>query len=375
VKAHADRPQADRPSFGTDPKPYYLAVGVLCLLELVRRAFLGYVPDDFTAYLSAADVFAAGQHPYGEAGLAAERYAGKPYNYLPGTLYFIWPLHALSTATAVALDWVARCAALLFALRVMWRRIAPDLPFQFVLLVAVAHQPLLVDLLFGNVTTYLLAAWAGCVWVAHRPRTVATCFAAAFCGLVLSFKPFWVLSGLFVLGAKRRWVELGCAAAGAAVVVVASLPFLDILGQYRDHLAAMAEFYYSVALMTFAPALIPVVAAAWLAAGVALVRRNPGDAWIWSACAIVFWPRLGTYSYTMTLPVVLFFIARWGWLRGLAASAVLVGPIPWLLRTAPGFEKAFLLEAWTHWIWVWLAAVAVFVSVWRLGDRDTVRNT
>ena len=196
----SSEPQA----FGADPKPYYLAVAALVLLEFLRRAFLGYVPDDFTAYLAAADVFVAGEHPYGSAIFDAARYNGKVYNYLPGTLWFIAPLAWLPTAAAVALDWIARVAAVGFALRVFARRIAPDIKFQFVLLIALFHEPLTVDLLFGNFTSYLMGAFAVTVWAAHREDGWGTRAAVFAAGLVLAFKPFWVLGALYVLASKRR---------------------------------------------------------------------------------------------------------------------------------------------------------------------------
>lgn len=355
--------------FGADPKPYYLAIAVLVVAEFVRRAFLGYVPDDFTAYLSAADVFVAGQHPYGDAIFDAVRYNGKVYNYLPGTLWFVAPLAWVPTTVAVAVDWLARVAALGFAARVFWRRLLPDAPFQLVLLVAVFHEPITVDLLFGNVTTYLLAAFAACVWVAHREPSRRLYGVAFLAGLVLAFKPFWVFAGLFALASRRRWgLSIACAV-GAGVIVLASLPFLDILPEYLARIGAMADFYYSVALGTFAPWAIPIVALAWLAAGVVLVRRDVADAWIWGACTIPYWPRLGTYSYVMTFPLILFLVKRLGWLRGLLASMVFVGPLPWLLRTAPGFEKDFILEAWTHWLWAWIASIAVLVLLLRSDDE------
>lgn len=360
---------ADATGFGRDPKPVYLAVAVLVVLELLRRALLGYVPDDFTAYLSAADIFVAGGHPYGDAIFETARYNGKVYNYLPGTLWFIAPLAWLPTVAAVAVDWVCRVAALGFALRVFWSRLLPQTSFHFVLLVALIHEPLTIDLLFGNVVTYLLAAFAACVWVAERPGRGADYAVAALAGLVLAFKPFWVFAGLFALAAHRRWRLFAACAAGAGVIVLTSLPFWELTPVYLARLEAMAKFYYSVALGTFAPWAVPLVALLWLALGVQLIRRGAQNAWVWGACSMPFWPRLGTYSYVMTIPLILFLVSRYGWPKGLAASAVLIGPIPWLLRTAPGFEKSFLLEAWTHWVWVWVMAVVIYLALWRGRDE------
>ncbi len=348
-----------------DPKPYYLAVTVLVVLEFVRRAFLGYVPSDFTAYLSAADTFADGRLPYGPDAANTPRYAGMPYNYLPGTLWLIWPLHLLDTAAAVALDWVARCTALFVALRIFWRRLLPERAFAIVLMVALFFQPLSVDLLFGNVTTYMLCAFAVCVELAHRPSSVRHTLVAALAGIVLAFKPFWVFSGLFVFAARRHWTNLAATAAGAGAILLLSVPFADQLDLYREHLAAMVAFYHSVALGTFAPWAVPLVFVAWAAAGIALVRRGATeDRWVWACCALVAWPRLGTYSYVMMLPVVLFLVSRFGWIRGLLPAVVFVGPLPWILRTVP-VEPIFVVEAAVHWAWAWLVSPIVFWLLWK----------
>lgn len=358
---------AQRPRFGADPKPYYLTAALLIALEFVRRAFLGYVPDDFTAYLSAADIFVAGGHPYGDEVFEVTRYDGKVYNYLPGTLWLIAPLAWLPTAAAVALDWIARVAVLAFSVRTFARRLLPAAAPQAVLLLVMFHQPLLVDVLFGNFVTYLLGAFALCVWVADRapgPRELA---AALVAGVLFAFKPFWIFTGLFVLLSARQLRAAVACCAGAALVGLLSLPFLDIAPIYLERVTSMARFYHSVALGTYASWAIPLVAIVWAAAGVVLVRRAAPDVWVWGACSLVFWPRLGTYSYLALLPVLLFLIQRLGWLKSVPFLLVYVGPLPWLLRVAP-VEPAFVLEAWTSWITAWVMVVTTFVLLYRGRD-------
>ena len=348
--------------FGADPKPYYLAFGVLALLELGRRALFGYVPDDFTAYLSAADSFAAGLNPY--EVYEGPRYDGKPYNYFPGTLYLILPLAFVSTAVAVTADWIVRCAVLLCTLRFLQRRILPNAGLQFVLLAADFHEPLMIDLLFGNLVTYLLGAWALSVWLSERSSEGwREMVLAGLVGLVVVFKPFWFLPVAWSLYLGRKWRLLAAVAASGGAVTAASFTLPETIPAFFAHTQRMREFYYSVDFLNLAPALLPVVGVLWLAGALHIERR--GDrawAFLWGCASIPLWPRLATYSYVMTIPVILFLVHRWGWLRGLLASCVLVGPIPWLLRTS-SWMLGERLENWTHFVWALLMAGVLFLML------------
>ncbi len=363
----SDNP-TDGERFGEDPKPFYLAFGLLAVLELVRRGFLGYVPDDFTAYLSAADAFVAGLDVYSPELFEVERYNGKPYNYFPGTLYLIASLAWVPTAVAAALDWVARVIVLVATLRYLHRRILPDVGFQFVLVVAVLCEPLMIDMLFGNLVTYLLGAWACCVWLSEGEQTLRRMAIAAACGVVLVFKPFWFLAAGYPLFLRRKWKLLAATIVGAGLVTLASLTFpAEWWPQFFAHTQKMRDFYYSIDFLNLAPALLPVVALVWGGAAIWLDRKgDPEWAWLFGCVSIPVWPRLATYSYALMLPVVFFLIRRWGWARGLLYSAVIIGPIPWLLRVStllPG-ER---LENWALFVWTMITGVVLFFM---LRDRD-----
>lgn len=348
--------------FGRDPKPYYLAFGVLAVLELLRRAFLGYVPDDFTAYLSAADAFVAGLDVYTPELFDVVRYNGKPYNYFPGTLYLIAPLAWVPTAVAASLDWVARVVVLVLTLRYLHRRILPDVGFQFALILAVLCEPLMVDMLFGNLVTYLLGAWACCVWLSEGEETAKRLAIAVGCGVLLAFKPFWFLAAGYPLFLHRKWKLLAATVVGAALIGVASLTFpTHWWPQFFAHTQKMRDFYYSIDLLNLAPALLPVAALVWGGAAIWLDRKgDPQWAWLFGCVSIPVWPRLATYSYTLMLPVAFYLIRRWGWAKGLAYSAVLFGPIPWLLRVAP-WVPGERLENWTHFVWTMVTGVVLFL--------------
>lgn len=357
-------------SFGQDPKPYFLAIGALVVLELLRRLFLGYIPDDFTAYLSAADTFAAGQNPYSNDILSQPRYNGKPFNYLPATLWILWPLHLLSTPVAAAIDWCLRIAALGFSIQVFSRAVEKHghhkLRLHFVFLLAVAFQPMLVDLLFGNIITYLFFALALILRLSNSEGLKAL-GGGVIAGMILAFKPYWILPGLFIALAQKQQVLAAGIFVGAGMIVVASLPYLNWLEVYVAHVESMAAFYYSVAIGTFFsfPQIILTILA-WCAAAGLLVRKNPEESWLFAFTSLVCFPRIGTYDYVLAFPLVLLLITRLGWLRGLSLGVVFWGPLPWILRTteAEGLPP-FIFEAWTHWIWMWIACVWSFVLIWR----------
>ena len=84
---------------------------------------------------------------------------------------------------AVVVDYIARIGALYFVLRTLAQRIVPDIGFQWILLLALACQPLMVDVLFGNLVSYLLAAWVLSAVLAPQEPTAPRLLAAAASGV------------------------------------------------------------------------------------------------------------------------------------------------------------------------------------------------
>lgn len=347
-----------------------LAFAVLLALDFVRRAFLGFVPDDFSAYLVAADIFWEGGNPYDkDVFQVAERWNGKPYNYFPGTLYFIVWMAWVPSAVAVAVDFIARVTALFFAIRYLARRILPDTRLHFVFLVALLYEPLFIDVLFGNLVSYLLAAWVACVYLSERSPTVRRMGAAVGCGIVLAFKPFWFPAAAYPFVLRRNWRGLAGLIAGGAIVFGLSLLHLEWREVFFAHTQLMRQIYYSVDFLNLAPPLLIVAGLLWAAGAFWLDRRNAEWAWLFGCASLAAFPRLATYSYTLMLPVLLFLIRRWGWARGLGYGIVLVGPLPWILRTSslmPG-ER---LENWTHFVWTIVTSVVLFVMLSRSTDPE-----
>ncbi|MEZ4460679.1 MAG: hypothetical protein R3E66_13315 [bacterium] len=346
-----------------NPTLVWSALVLLWTAGLVRRMFFDFVPGDFTAYISAADVFVAGQNPYTEARFATPRYDGFPYNYFPGTLFLIAPMAYLSTTVLVTADWVARACALVFVGRTLKRHIVPDMATHHLGVLMLLHEPLVIDQLVGNMVTYLIAAWALCLELSKRSGTLLDVLAAFLAGVVLSFKPFWLIPAGWVLVSRRCWSLTVALVLGVASTPLASLLLLDMIPAFRAHTQQMREFYFSVDLLTLAPWALAVMVPASVVGALLVWRRYPSE-WVFllGCVSVPIWPRVATYSYVITLPFSLYLIRRFGWGRGLALSCVTLGPLPWLLRDA-GVLPGEQLENWVMYIWCWCAAL---LCVWCL---------
>ena len=355
---------ASAPRFGADPKPYYVALGFLVLLELGRRAFMGYVPDDFTAYLTAADVFWGGGNPYADFEQAA-RYVGKPFNYFPGTLYVLAWMAWVPTTVAVLVDFVARMAVLAVALRWIGKRILPDVSTHWIYMIALVCEPLMIDVLFGNLVSYLFGAWVCCVYLSEIEATPRRIAMGAACGVVFAFKPFWYPAAAYCFYVRRNWKGLAAVTAGGGSIAVLSLPHISWIESFMTHTRAMREFYISIDFPELAPMLYPAAIIGWLALAWWMARRvPPEDSFLFGCTSIWIFPRIATYSYVLSLPLVLYCIRRFGVLRGLLLGCVLLGPLPWMLRVAPGWPMG-RLENWAQFIWIVVLTVVVMVALIR----------
>lgn len=331
---------------------------VIAVAGLLRRLVGGHVPGDLTAYLHAADMFAAGLDVYSSARFEMPRYGGFPYNYAPGTLYLIAPLSWLSSTVAASLDWIARLAALALMVRVLARDLF-DIKPAWIALAAVMLEPLAVDLLRSNLVTYLLAAFVWVVSVSRRdanPRDFAMLF---MIGVLVSFKPLWLTPMAFVLLLERRWKPLVALGTGMLPVVALSLVELEVLHAWLAHLSAIADHNPYITVWGVQPWVAASMTLLLGVAGVTILTRyrEDRDAWLFACILILVWPRLVTYSFALTLPIVLMLIERKG-LRGLLFSLPVLGPLPWLAREAqwlPDHQiEGILLLVWTVSVGVWL---------------------
>ncbi len=347
------------------PWLYYAAAAAFFVVGLVQRVVVGEVPGDFTAYLSAADMFVAGVDPYTDARFATPRYDGFPYNYFPGTLFLIAPLAFLPTPVAVALDWVARAVVMLLSLKWLNDKINLGNNFHRVLGIALICEPLLVDWLVGNMVTYLFGALVLSAALADREPSNGGRVVQVLAGLVLAFKPFWFLPVGWILMVKRRWDLMGALIVGGLSMGLLSLALPQFRESFLAHTENMRGFYYSVDLLNLAPQVLPFAVVVVVGAGLWLwVRRESPDLWLLGCLCLPIFPRLATYSYVLALPVVILLFREKKPVVAFLMSCVLLGPLPWILRDSTLMEGE-RLENWALFLWSTVAMVAFYAYLWR----------
>ncbi len=376
-------------------------VALLVAAELYRRVAAGAVPPDFSAYLAAADVWMQGGDPYGPALLEAPRYGGYPYVYVPGTLSLIAPLHELSTEVATSLELVVR-VAVLFGI-VLWCRRTWELePPLFALLpLALFYEPIAADFLGGNLTTYMLGVVLACREIGRRPSESWHAMAGVPLGLLLAFKPMWILPVGAIVLVERAWRLVGGLLVGGSTVIGLTLWQWPLVDSWLRRIEQVRAHYQSIDLLSLGrwlqadlgpsipPATWPAIATlVWAAIGWGLWRRveeagspsgsfdndsspdttstSPSESpksrsvplWLWGCASLMAWPRLGSYSYVLWLPVLTYLWQHWGSKRTLLWSLPVFGPLPWMLRLVQnGLYHRMLLYLWGLGLAVALALV------------------
>jgi hypothetical protein len=357
------------------PRAIYGFVFILWLLGLVNRIWFEKIPADFSAYLSAADVFVNGENPFTEQRENSARYQGYVYNYFPGTLFLISPLAWISTQTALVLDWTARFVVLAWSLTFLQRKLLPEVPLQFCILIALVHQPLLIDCYNGNITTYLLGAVVACVYLGDCPRSARSVLLAVVCGVVLHFKPFWFLPAGYALIVSRSWVYLAATLMAALLMISLSGLLPHFIEPWFNHNQELRAFYNSVDLLSIAPLLLGPAMVLGVCGALLLHFRRPNPMnWLWGCLSMPIWPRLASYSYILTLPFVFYCIRRWGFRKALIFNCVWLGPLPWLIRE-PSLVPDSRVEGWVFFVWAVASAGVLFRDLWTnnrpgaVGDR------
>lgn len=350
--------EEDHSPLWASPWLVWSAFGILVAWGLFQRAFLGLVPGDLSAYLSAADVFLAGADPYSEVLRESERYGGFPYIYLPGTLFLTAPLGFLPSAVVACLEWLARFAVLLGILKVMQRKIVPEMSMAMLALIALLQQPLWIDHWAGNIAIYLMGAWAVCLELSDRRESWGTLLGAFLCGIVIAFKPYWLIPAGWVLFSRGKYRSSAALVAGTAGVLSLSFALPEFLASYWVLNGEMRAFYQSVNWLDVAPVLYAVLFVAGVGGALWFARKYPSR-WVYmlGCVSMPIWPRLSSYSYVLTLPWTLYLVRRWGLGRGLAFSAVTIGPLPWILRDSTLLPEA-QVEGWAFLVWT-MVSVAV----------------
>ena len=359
------------------------AIGTLAGLR-----FAGAWPaGDLTAYLAAADVYAAGGNPYGAALREAERYAGYPYVYPPGTLPIIRPLAGVSTTVAGGLLTLLSGGLLVYVVGSLRRRFDLSAPLAPLAIGALLFGPVIADLLSANLAVVMLAAnvaVADLVVGRDDERRALRLGALTLLGVVLSFKFMWLLSAL-VLTAAVGWRQLESSEhandedggdewcyAVLGVALFAFLPFFTLAAAsllvdptvtaWLDRLQWLRrEFPASLDILSLAPGLYPITVGAATSLIWRYLDASLDILWVAACCSVVAWPRLAPYSFALLLPA-LAHLARRLDPRHLALLVLpMWGPVYWTVALPAGSLHA----RWLHVVWT----MAVGIVVWVLG-RD-----
>jgi len=346
-------------------------VAGLVSVELYRRVAGGAVPLDFSAYIAAADVWAQGGNPYGPDLFAAERYRGYVYVYAPGTLPLISILHWMPSTVLSVAELVAR-AGVWIGLAAWFRRFADlEAPVEVLLLVGLIYEPLFADLVGGNLTTFMLGAVLACKYLASRTFGGWRMVLGIPLGIAFSFKPMWLVPAATVVGLERDWRLAGSLAGGVAVVVGLTVDQWHLAEAWLARIEGVRVHYQSVDLLSFGrwlrqgggpawllPPVLPAVGMlVWAGLGLRLVGDDvfgDGDVgqgnapvWIWACVSLVAWPRLGSYSYVLMIPVLGFMWRRLSRRSFLWFAAPALGPVAFLLRNVgTGLYHRMLLYVW-----------------------------
>lgn len=360
----------------------WIFFGALVGAELLRRWLSGDIPADLSAYIAAAETFTAGQNPYGPAFFEAPSYGGYVYVYPPGSLPFLQNLTYLSPRVVTLLDGALHAAALTAALAWIRRYFSLTIPLGWLSALAIIlYWPVTADFIAGNLATYMFALFVGCMGLAyHRsPRRRHLLFALIF-GFLLALKPMWGLPAGLVLLARRRWGLAGALAGGAACMGVLSvMPWhgSSLFGDWWARIEAVRTQYHSVDMLSLMPRMLPVVATAWVAGGVLLIRRlghRHPYLWVWATASLFAWPRLGFYSFILAIPMLAYLWTEWNWkaTAALAIPAIIGMHLFRLLLPESQADYGFQIVLY---VWVWVLASCVFGALWRTDPAPKPDNS
>ena len=340
--------------------------GFLALAHAAVRWWTGHVPGDFAAAIAAAQAkWVHGASAYDLAALEAlPVYQGYPYIYLPGTLPMLWPVGVLPVEVVLAVDAIARVAALAWLGRWSTRRF--DLPLEWpqLALALLMFVPLGETFLHGNLVLYMFAAFGVTDALTRREVGGARGFAAGLAlGVLLMFKPMWGIPCAFLAIWRSRWAITAGLAAGACVVGAASVAQPEELEAWREMVAATRAHWRVVDLGFFGAGGYVAGAIAWLAGGAWLWTRRRGHAlaWAWACVSMLAWPRVSTYSHMLMLPVLGALWSRFGWKVALAVALPMLGPIPFGLGMLDddGIARQAVAYGWSACVAAWVVVAVV----------------
>ncbi len=332
--------------------------------ELYRR-MSSVVPTDVTAYLAAADVFAAGGNPYTTDIALSPRFEGYPFHYLPGVLYLIAPLQYVSARVASVGHLLASSVTLVGSIAYLADRFKLACSRALLVAVTLLFGPVAVALYVGNIPILLLGALLGVVWASDdRERPWRSRLVCGLAGLAITFKPTWAApAGLALLG-RRRWSLLAAFGAGLALPVALTAVDIELARAWSQRLTEVRGNLLRTEETAIMWQLWPVaVGTAAIGAGV-IAWRRPESLWIFACAAVFCSPRLTPYSYVMTLPALAYLASRWPPWRLALLVLPIWGPAHWWLRVTS--------HAWEQWtMYVWALAVAGFTWWELVSDNES----
>lgn len=326
---------------------------------------------DVISYIAAADVFLAGGDPYGQAILSTPRYDGLPFVYPPGTLFFFAPLGCLPTVAGIAIDGVLRLVVFAWAVAWLQRRYLPQFMTEHVIAATVLVAPVLNALVAANFVVYCFAAFVGCVALSEGDETPRDLAKAALCGLVIAFKPMWLVAG-FIFFARAKWRALGAWIGGVGVLGLMSLAQWDLFWSWLGRVDALRHAFPLADLPTLAPTAYVIAVVAWVLFTLGLLVRcwgNPALA-VHACTSVLVWPRCDIHTHLVVLWLVAWVWHRYGARTTIAASLGLWFVAPAILRAAdvqmlgPGFGW------YPEILGYYASSVALSLLLWRTLLRD-----
>jgi hypothetical protein len=340
------------------------AVLGLGVAEAARRLAARGLPTDLSAYVSAAQTFAARQDPYGRAIYDAPAWQGFPFVYCPAALWLLLPLALLPRAALLLGDLALRgCAAWWVAAQLRRRSALPRATVWELLLLAWLYEPFVTDLMAGNLALYMLAALLAVLRLGEAARAPTQLAGGVGLGVAFGFKPMWgVAAGYAALQQRRWWVAAGLLA-GAGSMLLISLAQGPLFGSWLRHLDEVRAAYRTCDALAISPVWLAIVALAWGVVAAWLLRPSCAGAagaargeltWLWGCASLIAWPRLAPYCYLALAPVLVAVAPALGRGPALLIAAPWLGPLPWLLG-----------ERWMPRVrYGWALALAVGLAAW-----------
>lgn len=275
---------------------------------------LGGIPQDMSAYFAAADVIEQGLSPYREIS-KSPTYDGFPYVYFPGLHPLTEAIFGAPKQVLVGIDSVLRGGLAAFSIWAIAKKLEQVPPWPLLVLGLAFFDPYITDFFVGNLSTYMFAIFAFVLWTGGQERRfrnkAVELFVGVVLGVLLMFKPFWGIATAWVAATSKRWeLVFGLLIGALGTLACGWIFYASEIEPWRELVQSIRVYWTSFDLGTASPWLVLPGALAW-GVGAWHVRKRP-DAWVWASATLLFWPRLGFYSYLLVIPLLLWAIKKFG---------------------------------------------------------------